>query len=130
MTTIRRHPVPTDSWDPERPLNDLMIEQLNHFTYVVQRLPAEARAALPPAPKADDSVAAHRFIAAVTKALMSGKRAPGPQLVARARRREPGVIGSLAAQADTVDASAEGEDTEGQEAEIVLVPADEPGSPS
>ena len=52
MTTIRRHAVPADSYDPKRPLNDLMGEQLAHFAHVADTFPAEIREKLPPVPAA------------------------------------------------------------------------------
>lgn len=77
MTTIRRHAVPVDSYDAERPLNDLLGEQLKHFIHVAQSLPPAVREALPPTPSPEDAMRAGEFIAAVTRILMSRNR-PGP----------------------------------------------------
>ena len=39
MATIHKHPVPTDSYDPKRPLNDLLIAQFEHFKHIARSLP-------------------------------------------------------------------------------------------
>lgn len=98
MATIRRHPVPPDSFRPEAPLNDLLHKQLEHFIHAAERLPVELRVELP-APSPDDSAGAARFIAAVTERLMSRKRPP-LTVVNRSRRirTKPGI--SIAAAAE------------------------------
>jgi hypothetical protein len=97
MATIRRHPVPPDSFHPDAPLNDLGREQLKHFIHVAERLPPELRVDMP-IPSPEDSVAASRFIAAVTERLMSRK--PSPLSVVPKRRRKPASTGiSIAAGA-------------------------------
>src|ERR1039458_2849958 len=66
MVTIRRHPVPTDSYDPKRPLNDLLVAQFDHFKHIAEALPPEVRSAIPATPSPDDREAVDRFIAAIT----------------------------------------------------------------
>ncbi|MGA2350596.1 MAG: hypothetical protein ABSF70_09215 [Terracidiphilus sp.] len=75
MVTIRRYPVPADSYNPNGPLNDLMRSQLEHFVEVAKRLPPQLQVNVP-VPSADDAPAASRFIAAVTQQLMSVKKSP------------------------------------------------------
>ena len=111
MTTIPRHPVPTDSYDAKRPLNDLLIVQFEHFKHIAASLPADLRAGIPPVPPIEDSEATGRFIAAVTRALVSRKKElprllpkPAPKSAARpARPKLPGTL-SLAAVADDTPA--------------------------
>lgn len=101
MATIRRHPVPADSFQPDAPLNDLGREQLKHFIHVAERLPLKLRVDLPPIPSPEDSLAVGRFIAAVTERLMSGKP-PALKLVSK-RPRKPASTGiSIAAGAEEV----------------------------
>lgn len=103
MTTIPRHPVPTGSYDPTRPLNDLLIEQFKHFQHSAANLPPDLRAALPPIPPIEDSEAVSRFIAAVTRAHMSRKKEL-PRIVPKPiRTKLPGTL-SLAAVADATPA--------------------------
>lgn len=99
MVTIRRYPVPLDSYNPNGPLNDLMRSQLEHFAHVADRLPPELRVKLP-VPSADDTAAAHRFIASVTEQLMSVKKLPLKLVKRRAARTQaPGL--AIAASAET-----------------------------
>jgi len=76
MATIQRHPVPPESYEPDRPLNDLGRDQFALFTHVAERLPAEVRATLPPVASPEDGLAASRFIAAITQYLLAQKRPP------------------------------------------------------
>jgi hypothetical protein len=100
MATIRRHPVPPDSFHPDAPLNDLGREQLKHFVHVAERLPPELRVDMP-IPSPEDGHAAHRFIAAVTDRLLS-RKPPALKVVAK-RRRKPASTGiSIAAGAEEV----------------------------
>lgn len=98
MATIRRHPVPTDSFRPDGPLNDLGRKQLEHFIHVAERLPTDLRVDLP-IPSPEDGRAAGNFIAAVTERLMSRKRAP-LMVVGKRRRKQPSTSITLAAAAD------------------------------
>ena len=99
MATVRRHPVPMEFYDPARPLNDLGTCQLAHFIHAEQRLPPEHRVNLA-APSGEDGLAATRYIAAVTKALLERKR---PQLVRGGKPKvksagaKGGEIGAIAA---------------------------------
>jgi hypothetical protein len=79
MATIHRHPVPSDSYEPDRPLNDLGRDQFALFKHVAERLPAEFRATLPPVPSPEDGMAASRFIAAITQYLLAQKKPPLPK---------------------------------------------------
>jgi hypothetical protein len=99
MATIRRHPVPSDSFRADAPLNDLLLKQLEHFVHVAERLPAKMRVTMPvPAP--DDSAAAARFIAEVTERLMSRKRPPLTVVSKpRSKRTTPGISIAAAAEA-------------------------------
>ncbi len=99
MATIRRHPVPPDSYDPNRPLNDLNREQLAHFVEVAQRLPPSLRVPMP-IPSPDDAAGANNFIAVVTDRLMSVKRSP-LKLVRKDKRKSPAPQIAIAAQAET-----------------------------
>jgi hypothetical protein len=100
MATIRRHPVPPDSFQPDAPLNDLGREQLKHFVHVAERLPPELRVDMP-IPSPEDGHAANRFIAAVTERLLS-RKPPALKIVAK-RRRKPASTGiSMAAGAEEV----------------------------
>jgi hypothetical protein len=100
MATIRRHPVPPDSFQPDAPLNDLGREQLKHFVHVAERLPPELRVDMP-IPSPEDGHAANRFIAAVTERLLS-RKPPALKIVAK-RRRKPASTGiSIAAGAEEV----------------------------
>jgi hypothetical protein len=100
MATIRRHPVPPDSFRPDAPLNDLGREQLKHFVHVAERLPPELRVDMP-IPSPEDGHAANRFIAAVTDRLLS-RKPPALKVVAK-RRRKPTSTGiSIAAGAEEV----------------------------
>jgi hypothetical protein len=98
MATIRRYPVPSDSYDPNRPLNDLVREQLKHFVEAAQRLPPELRIEMP-VPSPDDAAAVNKFVAAVTERLMSVKRAPLKLVRKRGRKATAPPI-ALAAQAE------------------------------
>ena len=99
MVTIRRYPVPPDSYNPDGPLNDLMRSQLDHFVHVAKLLPQQLQVTVP-VPSGDDAAAANRFVAAVTEQLMSVKK-PLPRLVRKraTRSRTPGL--ALAASAET-----------------------------
>jgi len=107
MTTIRRHPVPVESYEPDRPLNDLGRDQLAHFIHVAQSLPAGFRFNGPP-PSPEDGPACTRFIAAVTDHLIS-MRATGltlvdgkkPRKTARVPKREL-AIAAAAAEPESV----------------------------
>jgi hypothetical protein len=70
MDRVRRHPVPEDSFQPGRPLNDLSRAQLEHFVHVAQTLPPSLTAGLVP-PSFKDGEACSRYIGAITAALMS-----------------------------------------------------------
>jgi hypothetical protein len=82
MATIRRHPVPADSYDPNRPLNDLLLAQLDHFKHIAKGLPAEFQNAIPSDPSVEDREGVDRFIAAVTSVHVSRKKVK-PLLVAK-----------------------------------------------
>lgn len=100
MATVRRHPVPADSYQPNKQLNDLVREQLNHFIHVAERLPANVRAELPPVPSREDELGASTFIAEVTRHLLSRKRAP--LRVSRKKARKAPLQGvSLAAAVES-----------------------------
>ncbi len=100
MATIRRHPLPPDSFQPDAPLNDLGRKQLEHFVHVAERLPPELRVDMP-IPSPEDGHAANRFIAAVTDRLMS-RKPPALKLVTK-RHRKPASTGiSIAAGAEEV----------------------------
>jgi len=101
MATIRRHSIPSDSYAPDRPLNDLMREQLTHFIHVEERLPPEQRVSLP-IPSPDDSAAANRFIAAVTERLMGTRLS---QAVEPARKNTPKLLKAKTLSASEVKAS-------------------------
>jgi hypothetical protein len=93
MATVKRHPVPQDSYQPDRPLNDLMLAQLEHFVDTAKKLPPNLRADLPEPPLMDDHTppdpaASSRYIAAVTAALLS-QRKPAITLVSSRPRRAP-----------------------------------------
>ena len=98
MATIRRHPVPADSFRPDAPLNDLGRKQLEHFIHAAERLPHKLRVDMP-IPSPEDSVAAGRFIAAVTERLLQRKR-PALKLVGERRRTPPPTGISIAAGAE------------------------------
>ena len=99
MATIRRHPVPADSYDPKRPLNDLLVAQLEHFKHIAKGLPAELQDAIPVEPSLEDRPAVDRFIAAVTGVHVRRKKAT-PRLVAMPVRRKQPVTLDLAAVAE------------------------------
>jgi len=99
MTTITRHPVPADSYDPKRPLNDLLVAQFDHFKHIATTLPAELTAGIPPVPAVEDSEAVGRFIAALTKAHVGRKRAL-PRIVPKAGRKKLPATLALAASAE------------------------------
>jgi len=88
MTTIHRLPVPADSYDPKRPLNDLLIAQYEHFKHIAQKLPPEARATIPAEPAAEDREPVGNFIAAITK-FHVGRKRELPRLVKPIRRKQP-----------------------------------------
>jgi hypothetical protein len=99
MVTIRRHPVPTDSYDPKRPLNDLLVAQLEHFKHIAKTLPLYVRNTVPAEPSIDDREGVDRFIAAVTGIHVSRKKAT-PRLVTKPARRKQPVTLDLAAAAE------------------------------
>ena len=105
MTTIRRHPVPTDSYDPKRPLNDLLVAQLEHFKHIAAQLPAELAAGVPPPPPIEDTDSVSKFIAAITKAHVSRKKALPIVISRRTRQQLPGTL-ALAASAESKPPSA------------------------
>jgi hypothetical protein len=86
MVTIRRHPVPADSYHPDRPLNDLVRHQFDHFVEVAKKHPAILKMNLP-VPPPDDVAAVSQFMAVVTGQLMSLKKQP-LKLVSK-RRKKP-----------------------------------------
>ena len=98
MTTIHRLPVPADSYDPKRPLNDLLVAQFEHFRHIAEKLPPEARANIPAEPAAEDREAVGNFIAAITRFHVSRKKEM-PRLVKPIRRKQPGTV-ALAAVAE------------------------------
>jgi hypothetical protein len=100
MVTIRRYPVPLDSYNPNGPLNDLMRSQLEHFAHVADRLPPELQVK-EPVPSADDAHSAHQFIAAVTEQLMSVKKSPPRLLVKKRASRTQTSNLAIAASAET-----------------------------
>jgi hypothetical protein len=98
MATIRRHPVPVDSYDPKRPLNDLLVAQFEHFKHIAKGLTPELRNTVPAEPSIDDREGVDRFIAAITGVHVRRKIGK-PRLVAQpARRRQPVTL-ALAASA-------------------------------
>jgi hypothetical protein len=99
MATIRRHPVPADSYDPKRPLNDLLVAQLEHFKHIAKSLPAELKGAIPGEPSPEDREGIDRFIAAVTGVQVRRKKA-NPRLAAMPVRRNQPVTLDLAAVAE------------------------------
>jgi len=107
LATIHRHSVPVESYEPDRPLNDLGRDQLRHFIHVAQRLPAGFRFnSSPPSP--EDGPACTRYIAAVTDRLMS-MRTAGLTLVdskkprKTAKVQKPGLaIAAAAAEPESV----------------------------
>jgi hypothetical protein len=99
MATIRRHPVPTESFRADAPLNDLLLKQFEHFVHVAERLPAKMRLTMP-VPSPQDSAAAARYIAEVTERLMSRKRPP-LTVVSQPRRKRTARGVSIAAAAET-----------------------------
>src|SRR3954463_178118 len=100
MATIRRHPVPADSFQPDAPLNDLGRQQLEHFLHAAEPLPHKLRVDMP-IPSPEDSLAAGRFIASVTERLLRRKR-PALKLVGERRRKPPSTGISIAAGAEEV----------------------------
>jgi hypothetical protein len=93
MATIRRYPVPVDSFVPDRPLNDLLQAQLEHFRKVEQRLPRHVQPTLhpdmpPPSPK--DAIASNHYVATMTNLIRERAQNPAakptPVLVTKAAR--------------------------------------------
>lgn len=99
MATIHRHPVPTDSYDPKRPLNDLLVAQLEHFKHIANRLPPDLRNTVPAEPSIEDREGVDRFIVAITGVHVGRKKAT-LQLVAKPVRRKQLVGLGLAAAAE------------------------------
>lgn len=116
MATIRRHPVPADSYDPKRPLNDLLVAQLEHFKHSARQLPPEILTAVPAEPSHEDREGVDRFIAAVTAVHLRRKKA-GPRLVADSRRRRQSV---------TLDLAASSEETPANDGPAESIPQSEP----
>jgi glycine cleavage system protein P-like pyridoxal-binding family len=101
MVTIRRHPVPTDSYDPKRPLNDLLVAQLEHFKHIAKSLPLDVRNTVPAEPSIEDREGVDRFIAVVTRVHASRKKA-APRLVTKLpRRKQPVTLDLVAAVEET-----------------------------
>jgi hypothetical protein len=93
MATIRRYPVPADSFVPDRPLNDLLQAQLEHFRKVELRLPRQVQPTLHPdmpPPSSKDAPASNRYIATMTNLIRERARnpaaKPAPVLVAKTAR--------------------------------------------
>jgi hypothetical protein len=93
MATIRRYPVPADSFVPNRPLNDLLQAQLEHFREIEKRLPRHTQPTLnpdmpPPSPK--DALSSNRYVATMTTLIHQRARKlpakPSPVLVTKAAR--------------------------------------------
>ena len=114
MATIRRHPVPADSFAPNRPLNDLLQAQLEHFREIEKRLPRPVQPTLnpdmPPASHKDPH-ASNRYIATMTTLLRerAGDRAAkrSPILVMKAGAHSPQSAGLAIAASDPSPASPE-----------------------
>jgi hypothetical protein len=104
MATIQRHPVPTDSYDPKRPLNDLLVAQLEHFKHIAKSLPSDLRNTVPSEPSTEDREGVDRFIAAITGIHVSRKQAT-PRLAAKPVRRKQPVTLKLAAAAEEAPAN-------------------------
>jgi hypothetical protein len=109
MATIRRYPVPADSFVPNRPLNDLLQAQLEHFREIEKRLPRSIQPTLhpdmpPPSPK--DAHASNHYVATMTTLIhqRAGERSaakPAPSLVTKpARSPQPGSIAIAASASD------------------------------
>jgi hypothetical protein len=101
MVTIRRHQVPTDSYDPKRPLNDLLVAQLEHFKHIAKSLPLDVRTTVPAEPSIEDREGVDRFVAAITGIHASRKKA-APRLVAKPVRRKERATPNLAAVAEAI----------------------------
>lgn len=100
MATIHKHPVPADSYDPKRPLNDLLVAQLEHFKHIAKNLPPDLRSKVPAEPSIENREDVDRFIAAITGVHLSRKKAR-PLLIARPARRKQPVTLDIAASAET-----------------------------
>ena len=111
METIKRYPIPPDSFAPDRPLNDLLRAQLEHFQTVEKRLPRQLRPSLNPhAPEAlpHDAPASNQYIATMTT-LICKRRAvqltkdppakPTPVLVPKPATYSPSAGLAIAASA-------------------------------
>src|SRR5208282_1368984 len=99
MATIHKQPVPTDSYDPKRPLNDLLVAQLEHFRHIAKSLPSDLRNMVPVEPSIENREGADRFVAAITGVHLSRKKAT-PRLVAKPVRRKPTAALNLATAAE------------------------------
>ncbi len=108
MATIRRYPVPADSFVPDRPLNDLLQAQLEHFRKIEQRLPRHVQPTLhpdmpPPSPK--DAPASNRYIATMTNLIRERAQIPAakpaPVLISKGTR--PRIKSGLAIAASASD---------------------------
>jgi hypothetical protein len=101
MATIRRHPVPTDSYDPKRPLNDLLVAQLDHFKHIAKNLPSDVRNTVPAEPSIEDREGVDLFIAAVTGIHVSRKKATLRLVTKPPRRKQPVTLDLAAAAEET-----------------------------
>ena len=88
MATIHKHPVPTDSYDPKRPLNDLLVAQLEHFKHIAKSLSSDLRITVPAEPSIEDREGVDRFVEAITGVHVSRKKAI-PQPAAKPVRSKP-----------------------------------------
>jgi hypothetical protein len=93
MATIRRYPVPADSFDPNRPLNDLLQAQLEHFREVEKRLPRQIQPTLHPdmpPPSYKDAHASNHYVATMTTLIRqragNTSAKPAPVLVPKPTR--------------------------------------------
>lgn len=99
MATIRKHPVPTDSYDPKRPLNDQLVAQLELFKHIAKNLSSDLRNTVPAEPSIEDREGVDRFIKAITGVHVSRKKTK-PQPVAKPVRRKQPLTLKLAAGAE------------------------------
>jgi hypothetical protein len=93
--------VPTDSYDPERPLNDLLVAQLEHFKHIAKSLHPDLRNTVLVEPSIDDREGVDRFIAAITGAHLSRKKAAPRQVAKPLRRKQPVGLDLAAAAEET-----------------------------
>jgi hypothetical protein len=114
MATIRRHPVPADSFVPNRPLNDLLQAQLEHFREIEKRLPRPVQPTLNPdmpLPSHKDARASNHYIATMTTLMRERAGDPpakrSPILVTKPAARSPQSAGLAIAASDPSPASPE-----------------------